>query len=169
MVRTDGRSFVRCTVTWLPNFLGWVDYLSYGAPPTRTLRARVELRYYNQRYTVTTFFRSPSSISNVGQSFILSHTGRYNNNSDLFVLPNSLTIHVFPKLKTSEAGQEGYFSSYRAGSIIMLMTWFESTCTPFACRNLDSQWFYLNALLKTIILGCQSPKLHLWKSRYYHL
>ena len=25
----------RCTVTWLPNFLGWVDYLSYGAPPTR--------------------------------------------------------------------------------------------------------------------------------------
>ena len=34
--------------------------------------------YYNQRYAVTTFFRSPSSISNVGQSFILSHTGRYN-------------------------------------------------------------------------------------------
>ena len=36
MVRTDGR----CTVTWLPNFLGWVDFLSYGAPPTRALRAR---------------------------------------------------------------------------------------------------------------------------------
>ena len=29
--RTSGG---RCTVTWLPNFLGWVDYLSYGAPPT---------------------------------------------------------------------------------------------------------------------------------------
>ena len=28
VVRTDGR----CTVTWLPNFLGWVDFLSYGAP-----------------------------------------------------------------------------------------------------------------------------------------
>ena len=39
MVRTDGRSFVRCTVTWLPNFLGWIDYLSYGAPPTLALRA----------------------------------------------------------------------------------------------------------------------------------
>ena len=31
----DGRSFVRCTVTWLPNFLGWVDYLSYGASRAR--------------------------------------------------------------------------------------------------------------------------------------
>ena len=36
VVRTDGR----CTVTWLQNFLGWVDYVSYGAPPTRALRAR---------------------------------------------------------------------------------------------------------------------------------
>ena len=27
VVRTDGQ----CTVTWLPNFLGWVDLLSYGA------------------------------------------------------------------------------------------------------------------------------------------
>ena len=104
--------------------------------------------YYNQRYIVTTFFRSPSSISNVGQSFILSHTGRYNSNSDLFVLPNSLTINVHPKLKTSEAGPEGYFPSYRAGSIIMLMTWFESTCTSFACRNLDSQWFYFECFIK---------------------
>ena len=33
----DGRSAVggRCTVTWLPIFLGWVDLLRYGAPPTR--------------------------------------------------------------------------------------------------------------------------------------
>ena len=73
--------------------------------------------YYNQRYIVTTFFRSPSSISNVGRSFILAHTGRYNNNSDLFVLAISLTMHVYPKLKTSEAGQGGYFPSYRARSI----------------------------------------------------
>ena len=29
----DGRRSVgRCTVTWLPNFLGWVDLLSNGAP-----------------------------------------------------------------------------------------------------------------------------------------
>ena len=40
VVRTDGRSLARCTVTWLPNFLGWVDYhislamgLRRGAPP----------------------------------------------------------------------------------------------------------------------------------------
>ena len=47
---------------------------------------------------------------NVGRSFILAHTGRYNNNSDLFVLAIiSLTIHVYLKLKTSEAGQGGYF------------------------------------------------------------
>ena len=51
---------------------------------------------YYQHYIVTTFFRSPSSITNVGQSFILSHTGRYNSNSDLFVLAIALTIHVYP-------------------------------------------------------------------------
>ena len=27
-VRTDERALGRCTVTWLPNFLGWVDLLS---------------------------------------------------------------------------------------------------------------------------------------------
>ena len=53
---------------------------------------------------VTTFFRSPSSISNVGQSFIHAHTGRYNNNFDLLILAIFLAIiHVYPKLKTSEA------------------------------------------------------------------
>ena len=30
----------RCTVTWLPNFQGWVDSLRDGAPPTHALRAR---------------------------------------------------------------------------------------------------------------------------------
>ena len=29
----DGRSVARCTVTWLPNFLGWIDLLSYRASP----------------------------------------------------------------------------------------------------------------------------------------
>ena len=28
----DGHWVARCAVTWLPNFLGWVDYLSDGAP-----------------------------------------------------------------------------------------------------------------------------------------
>ena len=35
VVRTNGRSVGRCTVTRLPNFLGWVDLLSYGAPHSR--------------------------------------------------------------------------------------------------------------------------------------
>ena len=38
----DGRrAGGRCTVTWLPNFLGWVDYLSYGATSTGALRANL--------------------------------------------------------------------------------------------------------------------------------
>ena len=41
----DGRSFWgeptgRCTVTWLPNFLGWVDLLTYGAPLARESSAK---------------------------------------------------------------------------------------------------------------------------------
>ena len=38
----DGRSLARCTVTWLPNFLGWVDYhisLVVGLRPRAALRA----------------------------------------------------------------------------------------------------------------------------------
>ena len=102
--------------------------------------------YYNQHYIVTTFFRSPSSISNVGQSFILAHTGRYNNNSDLFVLAISLTIHVYPNLKTFVWGwARGIFSIIQSW-INMRMTWFEST--SFACRNLDSQWFYFAYFIK---------------------
>ena len=35
----DGRvSCGRCTVTWLPNFLGWVDLLTHGAPQARFAR-----------------------------------------------------------------------------------------------------------------------------------
>ena len=39
----DGRSFVRCTVTWLPNFLGWVDLLTHGAPLARASHPRAPL------------------------------------------------------------------------------------------------------------------------------
>ena len=42
VVRTDGRRAVgQCTVTWLPNFLGWVDLLSCGAPLLFSLRRKV--------------------------------------------------------------------------------------------------------------------------------
>ena len=38
--QTIGCSVGRCTVTWLPNFLGRVDLLSYGAPQACVSRAR---------------------------------------------------------------------------------------------------------------------------------
>ena len=43
VVRTDGR-----TVTWLPKFLGWVDYLIFLGMGLRSLAhaSRVELRYH---------------------------------------------------------------------------------------------------------------------------
>ena len=40
VVRTDGRLLARCTVTWLPNFLEWVDYHIYLA---------MGRRYHDQR------------------------------------------------------------------------------------------------------------------------
>ena len=56
VVRTDGLSGGRCTVTWSPNFLGWVDLLSYGTPPTRARSVRVELGYqFDGRSTNSTF------------------------------------------------------------------------------------------------------------------
>ena len=42
----------------------------------------------------------------------------------------------------------------------MCMTSFETTSSACCCRNLDNDSI-LHALLKTIILGCQLPKLPL--------
>ena len=42
---TDRRSDGRCKVTWLPNFLGWVDCLSYGAPLKIQNWARDQIKY----------------------------------------------------------------------------------------------------------------------------
>ena len=42
VVRTDGQAGGPCTTTWLPNFLGWVDYqisLAKGLCPRAALRA----------------------------------------------------------------------------------------------------------------------------------
>ena len=40
VVRTHGLSGGRCTVTWLPNFLGWVDYLIFLAMVLRWRASR---------------------------------------------------------------------------------------------------------------------------------
>ena len=61
--RAGGRSLARCTVTWFPNFLAWVDYyisLAVG------LRPRAALRYQSYpilpfRIVACTFFRQPFS------------------------------------------------------------------------------------------------------------
>ena len=37
-----GRTVARCTVTWLPNFLGWIDLLSYGAPHARSFSSAIK-------------------------------------------------------------------------------------------------------------------------------
>ena len=47
----DGRTGGRCTVTWLPNFLGWVDLLSYGAPLARASCAWSSAKMYPSRST----------------------------------------------------------------------------------------------------------------------
>ena len=48
VVRTNGRAGDRCTVTWLPNFLGWVVYNIFLPV---VLRAR-EFRYYSFRLSL---------------------------------------------------------------------------------------------------------------------
>ena len=57
VVRTDGRSGGRYTVTWLPNFLGWIDFLSYVASNW----ARDQLKY--QQKTLKTTWVRPSEPS----------------------------------------------------------------------------------------------------------
>ena len=77
--RTVGRSGGQCTVTWLPNFLGWVDYLSYGAPPTRAVKTGhpltsitwpyrglkcrpIEVEYFFIRWQITSFKWSQAQV-----------------------------------------------------------------------------------------------------------
>ena len=52
-----GRSFGRCTVTWLPNFLGWIDFLTHGAP----LRAR-ELHYNFLLFLTSSSSKQPLGV-----------------------------------------------------------------------------------------------------------
>ena len=59
VVRTDGRlggrAVDRCTVTWLPNFLAWVDYFIFLPLVLRwrTSRARASLSSYKRRFRTT--------------------------------------------------------------------------------------------------------------------
>ena len=57
----------RCTVTWLPNFLGWVDLLTMG------LRARVELRYDVMKCSMRNYYFTSVwvSVSGSGADSVL--------------------------------------------------------------------------------------------------
>ena len=66
----DGRSFVRCTVTWVPNFLGWVDLLIHGAPLASASRARPPLlSFSSQRSTFARRFLKGKCMKKVENWF----------------------------------------------------------------------------------------------------
>ena len=50
VVRTGGRAGGRCMVTWLPNFLGWVDLLTHGAPQARFARQSSAIKIYQRAF-----------------------------------------------------------------------------------------------------------------------
>ena len=56
----DGRAGGRCTVTWLPNFLGWVDLLTHGAPQARFA---CQSSAINGTFTKTAFFITAKKIT----------------------------------------------------------------------------------------------------------
>ena len=80
VVRTDGRSVGRCTVTWLPNFLGWVDYhislVMRGAPLwTHVSRYGINWLYCYWVYKVLTVLMYSSQLLNYQLYFhILLHS-----------------------------------------------------------------------------------------------
>ena len=53
----DGRAGGRCTVTWLPNFLGWADLLTHGAPQARFARQSSTINLAELFYFIILTFR----------------------------------------------------------------------------------------------------------------
>ena len=65
VVRTDGRSLARCTVTWLPNFLGWVVYHIFLSVVLRCAKKEIrEIRIWISylKSTLRTDFSEVKSI-----------------------------------------------------------------------------------------------------------
>ena len=61
LVRTDGQLLGRCTVTWLQNFLGWVDLLSYEAPDACATHARGVPLIYTKKLLNSPWLRKECS------------------------------------------------------------------------------------------------------------
>ena len=74
VVRTHGRSLARYTVTWLPNFLGWVDYhfsLAVGLRPRPALRAAREAPLSK---SVINVFKEADGFGYYNPPSVYSHT-----------------------------------------------------------------------------------------------
>ena len=123
--RTVGRRSAvggRCTVTWLPNFLGWVDLLSNGAPPTRALRARVELRYKEAKVARSWGSYVLHSVWHQSCAKITSCTGEsgrspFNKNSDRFKFRFIWWIQRYP---TFEQPGPDRFATYLVHLLILI-------------------------------------------------
>ena len=66
----DGRAGGRCTVTWLPNFLGWVDLLTHGALQARLagqssakMNSRRKLLGFDLRPPLLVWFKVPTDVN----------------------------------------------------------------------------------------------------------
>ena len=68
---TDGR----CTVTWLPNFLGWVDLLTHGAPQARFARQSSAIIYIYIYFSFLLFFFFFETLPKTSQISCTLHGG----------------------------------------------------------------------------------------------
>ena len=98
VVRTDGRSLGRL-VTWLPNFLGWVDLLTHGAPQARFARqssAIIESFAFSPAWIAWIAQRARNSVSNISFLYILKQWRAFFARSDWLLNQwISSTIHWF--------------------------------------------------------------------------
>ena len=69
-----GRTGGRCTVTWLPNFLGWVDLFTHGAPQARFARqsSATNWRWKSFLFSMSGVFFAEEGILKPNQWFIYS-------------------------------------------------------------------------------------------------
>ena len=88
---TDGRSLARCTVTWLPNFLVWVDYHISFAP-------RLELRYDVQTKIKVDFMQQTTERNSIESNIVGSRS-----EFDCVTLPSPLRL-VYSLFQDRRAG-----------------------------------------------------------------
>ena len=153
VVRTDGRSLARRTVTWLPNFVGWVDYhisLAMGLCPrarfargwSSAIRARgldclsgTELAY--RRYSLHghlftlygTVLFAPKTPKFIHNSFlynaVISVLRTPASNPLVSVLRRSDCIYFYFIDFTEKVHDKENFQQEPTQSVVRIATWFE--------------------------------------------